>query len=144
MRDVAPYSIPDDSCLRFVPAYPCHQSVEFKANECSDRHVDVVQNGFSFPNVSFLNAAALLDPSVVLLDSPSLTREFVSLFLIHPKVIGSPVFNAVSFFGDCPEHFDHSESLEVNYYTSIWRYLYVLDWLVSIYSARWIDQSILL
>ena len=60
-----------------------------------------------------LDVAALLQSSVVLLNGPTVFREFQTNQFIHRQIIGRPVRN-VSVFGDHPEHSNRPETLQVN------------------------------
>ena len=65
--------------------------------------------GLCAPYLRPLDAAALLQRTVVVLDGEHLARPFAPLARLHRQVVGRPMFH-VAVRGDRPKHLDEAEA----------------------------------
>src|ERR1700730_4535824 len=100
------YRRPDYRELGLVPAHRVYQSVHLESEECSERKKDVRPLRPLRPDLRLLYAAALLDTSMVDLDSPTHRLEHVPLLPVHLQVVRCTVLELSVFFSDRPEYPD--------------------------------------
>src|SRR5438128_7333962 len=106
------YRCPDYRKLCFVPTHRSDQSVGLKPEERSQRQKHVRSLGPLGPDLCLLYSAALLDASMIDLDSPSHRLELIPFLRVHLRVVGGPVLDLSISFPYGPEHLDRAVVLE--------------------------------
>ena len=113
MLQVLSDRLSDDVGFGLIPTDAGSESMNFQARERANRERDMIHLRSGGPRLRLLDAAALLDASMIVLDGPCASAQFFELALTHLKVVGCPV-PRVPIRGDCPKHPDEPVSSEMN------------------------------
>ena len=97
----------------FIPTGTCTQSMGFEAKKSEQREQNMASLYNLFAALASLDATALLNPPVILLDIPSKILERFSVGFRRIQNIGSPVFWLLVGVNN-PEHLDETVLSQVN------------------------------
>jgi len=114
MSQVTADGLPEDGCLGLIPTHPCLQPIHLQPQKGSQGQKQMTQNGDGFAHLRLLHPTALLQPSMIDFNPPSLFLQLLSLLLRHLQVIGRPVFR-VPVLGNRPKYPDKPKALQMHH-----------------------------
>ena len=110
---IQPDSLSDDVPFGFIPTDTGLESMHLQPHEGANRQRDMVHLRPCRPNLRLLDAATLLEASVVGLNGPRPLGPRLKLADSHLQVVGCPVLR-VSVCRDRPKHLDEPIALEMH------------------------------